>query len=165
MIKGWLVGEKALLSRFDTLNPAIQSGLEQGIGRLTLKLLAHVKADKLSDQVLRVRTGRLRRSINQRVDIEGTKVTGTVGTNVAYAARQEFGFQGTETVKEHLRMMTQAFGRPVKNPRKITVKTFSRTINYPAHSFLRSALEDMKGEIAAGIQQAINASASQVFGK
>lgn len=165
MIKGWLVGDKELVARFDRFGPEVQKSLESGVGRLALKLLAHVKEDKLSDQVLRVRTGRLRRSINQKVQVDGARVYATVGTNVAYAARLEFGFTGTESVRAHLRMMKKAFGKTVKNPHQIMVGAHSRKVNYPAHSFLRSALEDMRDEITAGLQSAISQSASKVFNK
>lgn len=165
MIKGWLVGDQELIARLERFSPELQKSLQGGVSRLALKLLAHVKEDKLSDQVLHVRTGRLRRSINQRVESSGSAVYGSVGTNVSYARRHELGFNGTESVRAHLRMMKTAFGREVKNPRQIQVNAFSRRVNYPAHSFLRSALSDMRDEINAGLQQAVESAAKQVFNR
>ena len=165
MIRGWLVGDKEMIARFERFGPEVQSALKDGVGRLALQLLRHVVKDKLTDGVLRIQTGRLSRSINQKVEADGARVYGIVGTNVKYAARHEFGFAGAETVKAHMRMMKQAFGRPVKNPRQIMVGSFSRNVNYPAHSFLRSALEDMRPEITEGLQRSIDSSISKVFKK
>ena len=165
MIKGWLVGDREAVARFDRFGPEFRTALERRVQRLALKLLAHVKEDKLSDQVLKVRTGRLRRSINQQVESDGARVYGSVGTNVVYARRHELGFQGNESVRAHLRMMTQAFGKEVKNPRQIEVRAFTRKINYPAHSFLGSALADMRQEIQDGIAAALDDTAKTVFNK
>lgn len=143
----------------------MRAALKDGVTRLAFKLEAKVKGDKLSDQVLHVRTGRLRRSINTRIEQQGSSVIGYVGTNVVYAKRQEYGFVGTETVRQHLRMMTQAFGKPVKDPHKVEVKAHARKVNYPAHSFLRSALADMDDEIRTKMEQLLNESANKVFGR
>lgn len=158
MIRGWLVGDAELVAKLERTAPAMGQALEKSVQRLALQLLRHVKEDKLSDQVLHVRTGRLRRLINQRVAVEGGKVTGIVGTNVAYGARHEFGFQGTETVRAHLRRIKQAWGRPIAE-REVAVRAHARNVNYPARSFLRSALADMRGQIEAGMKKALDEAA------
>lgn len=155
MISGWLIGDAELVAKLTRTAPAIQNALEGSVRRLALMLLRHVKEDKLSDQVLRVRTGRLRRSITQAVQVIGPKVTGIVGTNVAYAARQEYGFKGQENVRSHLRTIKKAWGRPIAE-RSVMVRPFTRNVNYPAHSFLRSALADMRQQINADMDKALN---------
>lgn len=155
MISGWLIGDFELVSKLTRTAPAIQNALEGSVRRLVLMLLRHVKEDKLSDQVLRVRTGRLRRSITQAVQVIGSKVTGIVGTNVAYAARQEYGFKGQENVRAHLRNIKKAWGRPIAE-RAVMVQPFTRNVNYPARSFLCSALADMRLQINADMESALN---------
>ena len=163
MLKGELIGGNELVGRFKRINPAIQESLNESVQRLTLKLMKKVKQDKLSGQALNVKTGRLRRSVNRRFEQSATVVSGFVGTNVEYAARQEYGFTGTETVREHMRMMKVAFGRPVKDPHQVLVKQHSRRVNYPAHSFLRSALADMDAEIKESIASAVQQKVNEVF--
>jgi hypothetical protein len=42
-----------------------------------------------------------------------------VGTNVEYARPHEYGFNGTVTVKEHLRLVKKAFGKSLKTPKEV----------------------------------------------
>lgn len=152
MIEGQVVGGTELVQRIGAFGPKIQGGLEKAIRRLTIELLAQVKAQKLSGQVLNVKTGRLRRSITQRIDGAGSaSVTGTVGTNVAYGKVHEFG--GPQTIRAHQRMMTKAWGKPVKEPRLISVR--AHIAKYPERSFLRSALADLEPKIKATLQGAV----------
>jgi len=116
-----------------------------------LRLVRRVKL-KLSDDVLNVKTGRLRRSINGRMTGQGTaEVSAFVGTNVPYGRTHEYG--GDVTVKEHLRLVKQAFGKQLKTPVWQTVR--SHTVHYPERSFLRSALNEMRGEIKEELSRAV----------
>jgi phage gpG-like protein len=151
LIQGAVVGGEVVVARYDNMPDRLRAELRRGIGRAVLLVQRQSKQEKLSDQVLHVRTGRLRRSINTRVELHTDDVTGIVGTNVSYAKAHERG--GTFTVKEHLRMMTQAFGKPVANPRQITVRQHS--VTYPERSFLRSALYDMREPIRLEFEQAV----------
>lgn len=49
-----------------------------------------------------VDTGRLRNSIGHQVHQEGTKVVATIGTNVSYAAFQEYGTRKGVPAKRYL---------------------------------------------------------------
>lgn len=156
-IRGEIKGDREVvadLRRFDT---AARGEIQKGIGRVTLKLLTRVKAQKLTGQALNVRTGRLRRSITQRIEAGADEISGIVGTNVEYAAIHEYGFKGAVSVKQHLRLVKEAFGRPLKSPVWSTVRAHSVNVNMPERSFLRSALADLKssGEIEAEIDAAI----------
>lgn len=122
--------------------------------RESLELTAYVKEDKLSGQVLNVRTGTLRRSIHRDLRTTANEVVATVGTNVEYARIHEYGFHGEQSVHEHLRMMKQAFGRPVRNPRPIRVRAHVRRVDLPERSFLRSALADLEARITEGAGEA-----------
>jgi phage gpG-like protein len=126
-----------------------EPALKQLIQRLTFKLLAMVKADKLSGQVLNVKTGKLRRSINAKFENNGN--TGTVGTNLIYGKVHENG--GPIEISAHMRMMKQAFGRHVKVPREISVSNY--IANFPERSFLRSALKDIEPAIQPAVARLI----------
>lgn len=139
----------------------IQRIIETTIGRLTLKLLIKIKSEKLSGQVLNVQSGRLRRSMTQEVRGQGTNVvSGIVGTNVEYAPPHERGFHGVVSVKAHMREIKQAWGRSIA-PRSVEVSGHSRSVNIPARSFLKSALNEMTPEIQASLMRAIDAGLKQ----
>ena len=90
-------------------------------------------------------------SLEQRPDAVLAQLT----NSQPEAAFYEFGFQGTEQVSEHLRMMTQAFGKPVATPHEVLVRAYSRTVDAPAHGPATQALEQMTPEIIDGFTQAI----------
>lgn len=77
------------------------------------------------------------------VKATGSKVE--VGTNVKYAAAHHFGVSKTvsQRVREHVRRVSQAFGKPVE-PRKVTVAAHNRTMKMrlPARPFMLVQDED-----------------------
>lgn len=132
--------------------------IKQAMDVYTIRLQARVKA-KLTDNVLHVRTGTLRRSINRQVQaISSTKVQGIVGTNVPYAGVHEYGYHGTVFVPEHTRRITTAAKTgltyakakigPIGSKRTryiqgmATVKGHSMKMNIPERPFLRPSLEE-----------------------
>lgn len=156
MITGKVMGGREVVLHLKTTLPeGIAQRVATAVDRLSLELLTKVKAQKLSGQVLKNRTGTLRRSINRAMQQGDGKIQASVGTNIAYAKVHEFGFHGTEQVKAHLRMMKVAFGREVMNPRQIEVKAFTRQVNLPERSFLRSALREMESQIKEQISLAV----------
>lgn len=174
MIKFEIKGDDAVIAKLFQFPESLRSQLRKAVQESVFNLQAHVKANKLSGQVLKNRTGRLRRSISQSVTDTGTAVVGIVGTNVKYARAQEYGFKGIVTVREHLRQLRTAhrmalvgaskhggIGEYVKKRGKLTgevatVKEHSRKVDLPARSFLRSALKDVTPEFMQTIQQAVN---------
>jgi phage gpG-like protein len=129
MITASIIGGRELVNRLDgTMPQSIREQLLKTVEGLAIKLSRHVKEDKLSGQVLKVQTGRLRRSINYKLTDNGKSVVAIVGTNVEYARVHEYG--GT-------------FSRASK-------VGASRAI-YPERSFLRSSLQDMDSEIKTTI--------------
>jgi hypothetical protein len=156
MITGTVTGAEAVIAKFDHMPQKLHAKLKFAITRLTLKLQKNVKADKLSGQVLKVRTGTLRRSIDQHVVDTGSAITGRVSTNVKYGKAHEYGFTGTQDVRAHLRTIKQAFGRSI-NPVSVTVREHSRSVKMPERSFLRSALRDMNesGQIMEALNKAV----------
>lgn len=140
-------GDAAVGLTLVSMGMRVRARLLADVTRLTIALQAKVKAEKLTGQVLHVRTGRLRRSINTRIRETSTSVVGQVGTNVPYARVHEYG--GVVTVREHVRAVTQVFGRPVA-PTTAVVR--AHTATYPARSFLRSALREMQPTIIATLR-------------
>lgn len=147
MITGTVIGGERAIARFAAMPGRLREELRNGIARAVLKLQTFVKTDKLSGQVLNVRTGRLRRSITQRVTEESGRVVGIVGTNVIYARVHEYGFSGTVNVREHLRR--------AKSGALATIRGHSRHVNLPERSFLRSALSDMQPDIRAEFEASL----------
>lgn len=172
MSREWIFGDKEIARRFRAIPDSVRSRVTDSIGRLTLRLQRKIKAEKLSGlqakeggrggfrrnkslQVLQVRTGTLRRSIDQQLLTDSTAVAGVVSTNVVYGKAHEYGGLQTQTVREHLRLVKKAFKRDLKNPVFATVKAHSRTVNLPERSFLRSALAEMQEEIVGGVNKAV----------
>lgn len=140
-----LTGDKELLRQFQRLERVAQGQvLKRALvsGALLIVNQAKVNAPYL--------TGNLRRSLHVggegglgglEGDTTGTDIGGqeigsdyaevSVGTNVAYAARREFGFAGTDSL--------------------------GRTYNDPATPYLRPAIESEKGAAQREIADAANA--------
>lgn len=146
MIKGTIIGDAEAAVRFDSMPARLYGEVRTSIGRLVLLIQTRTKQLKLSGQVLKVRTGRLLRSINTRMTEKPGEVSGTVGTNVEYARIHEFGFHGNVNVKEHLRLSKNGFRLPVR--------AHIRRVDLPERSFLRSSLRDLRPEIVAELEQA-----------
>jgi len=160
MITAKLENGKELTKRFKDSIPEIQNGVQKEIMRLALKMTGKVMG-KLSGDVLRVRTGRLRRSIHPEWDFKQGYSGATVGTNVEYAGIHEYGFSGSVLVKSFQREMTKAFGKPI-SPTQVTVRAHTRNINMPERSFLRTTLREMNSEITDSLQLAVTKELNKV---
>lgn len=151
---------EALLSRVLGSHDRLMSNLRIVVQRLAIKAQGTVKQDKLSGQVLHVRTGTLRRSINQKLLETGTGVYGQIGTNVKYAAIHEFGFDGVVNVEPHarrsaLQMSAKRSKRVSKGDGEIFVQEHTRHMHMPKRSFLLSTLQDMAPEIRTTLRASI----------
>lgn len=159
-IEGTVLGDREVIANLGRIEPAVRAELVKATGRITLKLMRQSVQNKLSGQVLKRRTGTLARSVTQspRTFEVGHTIVGTVGVTdisgpggrapVKYGRMHEYGFAGDVPVKEHLRMVKQAFGKALKSPVASTVKAHARKVNMPVRSFLRSALKDL---VEAGV--------------
>ena len=147
------ISENAVSARLTSLRASIRARLAAAMDREAFALQARVK-QKLSGDALHTVTGRLRRSINVRREDTPTTLTRTVGTNVVYARAHEYGFDGVVTVREHLRHITQAFGRPIP-PRDIIVRAHAAHMHLPERSFIRSALAERAPAIRAALVAAV----------
>jgi len=154
MISAVLTGHEQLIPYVRKIYPNTQAALEESVGQLALKLVRKIREEKLTDQQLKNRTGALRNSISQRIDTSGSRITAVINTRKPYAMAHEFGFTGTVTVKEHMRQIRQAFGKPI-SPVNVRVRTHTMHMHLPERSFLRSSLREMETEIKAGMRDAL----------
>ena len=153
-----------LMAQLRSYPERVASSVVKAMNRCTILVQAHVKTNKLTGQVLHVRTGTLRRSINREVRASGQTgmIEGIVGTNVSYAAVHEYGFSGTVSVREYVRRVkaggraAMGLGRRAKGTAGVTtVRAHSRSVNVPERSFLRSALKDCTPVINLEFQRAL----------
>jgi len=151
MIDVEVAGADEVADRLRSFPDRVRSRLVSVLERVGVALGDRVR-DQLGGDVLHIRSGRLSGGITLAVDAgDRTSVTlGIDGDAVPYAAYQEFGFHGTESVRAQLRTIRQAFGRPI-SPRQVAVRGYTRHVDYPAHSFLRSALADIAPDAVAEI--------------
>lgn len=133
---------EALLARLKGTHDRLQADLRRAVERLSITVQSDVKENKLTGQVLHVRSGTLRRSINRKVDEDARGIMATVGTNVIYGRVHEYGFQGQVNVREHTRM-----GH--------TVSAHTRQVDLPERSFLRSTLREREDEIKDTLRAAV----------
>ena len=162
MLNLTLTGDKKLVDQLEQYPTIAASVIGVKVASLTLKLQAHITQDKLTGQVLGVKTGALRRSIANEYSSDSLSFRGRIFSSgdVKYAAFWEFGFNGTERVK--------AFERLVKAEglrRGFKVREHTRQVNQAPRSFMRSALADMAAEITTEIKKAAVASVAQACGK
>lgn len=137
---------------------AVASGIARAITQLGIDLQQRIQEGELSGQILGVRSGALRSSIDLQIDQSGDEVSATVSSDSAYAQVHEYGFSGTVDVRASLRRITQAFGHSISE-KAINVRSYRRRMDLPERSFLRSALEDMepqvRDEVAAALLEAL----------
>lgn len=154
MIIGKVTGDEAVVLRLRVMGDRIRERLSKELTRSAIALTRYVKERKLSGQVLKNRTGTLRRKINYRTTETEKAMTASVGVKLSYAAAHEYGFDGIVTVREHLRQVKQAFGRPIA-PVTATVHAHQRHMHLPERSFLRSSLRENAPAIRERLRAAV----------
>lgn len=155
------INDRALIQKLDRLPEKMRGAMKRKVTELTLKLESRVK-QKLSGEVLNVKTGALRRSIHSTVEDTGSSITGKVASSgdVNYAAIHEFG--GTIDHPGGTAYIPTASGAVqfISNEAAAAMKgALPRTRPHenpmPERSFLRSSLADMKQEIIDGLAAAV----------
>lgn len=149
-----LKGDQELIARLERMPGAIQQALKLKVTVLALKLENLVKTGKLNGQVLNRISGRLARSINNKVVVAATSVKAHVFSSgdVKYAGIHEYGgktqphliLPKKANVLSFVMGGKQVFARAVQHPGS----------KMPERSFLRSSLRDMSVEISTGLKQA-----------
>lgn len=160
-ITGVVTGDKNVIARLDSIEPKVRESLTRAMLRITIHLQGYVVSKKLSGQLLKRRTGTLAASIQHKVVSTGSSITGVVGSRInqssplKYARIHEDGSNAVVTVREHLRMMKTAFGKPVANPRKITVRTHTMKQNVKAKHYLSGSLAENRDDYLAQLDRAV----------
>ena len=163
MIIAQIIGVEAVQSRFVLAASTSRKRVEVEVKRLGIELLNKVKADKLSGQVLNVKTGKLRRSMNMKFENSQDGMSASVGTNTVYARIHEFGgkifpkngkalkftwpghagnFIDYKAVGKAL--LKGGAARSANKAISIGDVHMLKCVNMPMRSFLRSALEEMR---------------------
>lgn len=155
MLSIHVVGAERVIAALEGFPPRLMEIVKTEVNRLSIALLRYVKEKKLSGDPLRNRTGTLRRKVNQRLESSAAAVTGAVGVRLSYAAVHEYGFNGPVKVREHLRQVKQAWGRPLLRPVWAHVGAHTRQMRMPERSYLRSALRELGPQIQEGLQSAV----------
>lgn len=143
MITAQVLGAEKVQARFDLDAAQAVPRLIRGVQTAGLGLLRLAK-QKVSGDVLDVRTGRGRRSLNEETKVDGTSVTSTVGTPVGYMGNWERGFSRAVGPGSRGGQVTPKHGRP-----GISTKTFQ------PRSFLVSSLNEMRPRIAEQLAKAM----------
>ena len=154
MIAARLVGDDVVLEWLSGASDAVASGIAQAITQLGIELQRHIQDDELSGQMIAVRSGSLKSSIDLQIDQDSERISVTVYSDSKYAAAHEYGFAGTVDVKASLRRIREAFGRQISE-KTINVRAYRRGIELPERSFMRSALEDMDPAIRDEVEAAL----------
>jgi len=168
-----VMGGEALVEKMTQAPGAVSKAMKDAMQR-SLDIIYRRVTDNLTGRILKVRTGRLRQSIQTAVEDGGQR--GRIGTNVEYGAIHEFG----GTTKPHvitargkrLRFVSSRFIGPVKLTKKGKLAkkqtagsvVFASKVNHPgstmpARPFLRPALaesqEEIKALLLAGLTEAL----------
>ena len=154
-----------LLANLDSMPTQVVAAVATKMRSITINLQRHVIADKLHGQVLKQRSGKLARSIQQDSHTDGDTVIGEVFSagDVKYAAIHEFG----GTTPPHDIIPSKAGALAFMMGGKMT---FARIVHHPGskmpeRSFLRSSLTDQAAEITAGLKEAALRGAQQALGQ
>lgn len=130
MIETEIIGLQEFGAKLGLRVSRLEGSLVRAMREIGMDMVAEVKANKLSGQVLRVQTGRLRRSITSKVKNEGGTVSAEVGTNVSYGLIHEFGDKARFSAKG------------MRGP-------------FPQRAFLRPTLVEKEPQIKARVAKAI----------
>jgi phage gpG-like protein len=146
-----LGGDRAVAARLDALPAKAHQGLARAIAQLGFVLRRRVQQEKLSGQVLQVRPGRLRASIDTPIEKKGNEVSATVGAAVKYARFHEFGVPHSWLVQ-------------ARRAKALRFKIGGRVLflqnlahpGLPERSFLRAVLAERTSEIAPKLEAALH---------
>ncbi len=160
----WIeVDETKIQARLTAMPANVYGALVRKVTTLRLMLEAKIKG-KLSDDVLHVRSGNLRRSIFSETLERATSVVGRAASSgdVKYAAIHEFGgvikhpggtpYIVTKDMAMGALFISKATAANFKTPPPVTRP---HNIPMPERSFMRSSLADMENEIIAGLREAV----------
>lgn len=139
--------------------PTIGDAIEQELNAVSIDLQSYIKKNKLSGQVLKNRTGNLRRAIDREVTRTDSAVTATVGVSpnaVKYAAAHEFGAD-INIPEVSGKLMVFSLGDKMI----FTMRHRAFTVHMPERSFLRSSLAENRADIILRLDKAVGQGAAE----
>ena len=150
--------------RFERVGAKVVDAVSRAVERNAIEVTATVKR-KLSGEVLKNRTGTLRRSIHYIVEAQPGMVTATVGANMdeaKYARIHEYGGTINHPAREHTLYFHMSKSGDVGNKfvkkgksnfaQKSHVGAWTQVVK--ERSYLRSSLLDHRDQIIKSIQKA-----------
>jgi phage gpG-like protein len=155
-----ILGDDALIARLRSMPDNVRKKLLAKVTALAFELERKIKGDKLSGQVLNVRSGKLRASIHSSASQTETSTIGKAASSgdVKYAAVHEFG--GTIQVPEIV-AKGKALAFMQNGKMAFYKKVAAHTVKMPERSYMRSSLADMKDRIIAEMTEAVREGARQ----
>lgn len=167
MISGFMIGDRELIDRVSNIPEAIKPDVDVTVQKLGYTLQGHVQRDKLTGQVLKVQTGRLRSSIAQgdpdsRSRFESTPTTAIayVGTNVKYGRTWELdGIPAHDVVPVRAKALRFEIDGVV---------LFRKRVHIPGQGprpYLAPALQEMKPLIIEQLHMTLVTSTQRAMGK
>lgn len=148
------IDDSRLRARFDGMNAKVRAALLKKVSGLAVQLATLVRT-KLSGQVLVVRSGALRASINENVVDSPDGVTGSVFSSgdVKYAAIHEYG--GVIPAHDVIATKAQALAFVWQGKQQFFKRVRIPDVTMPERSYMRSSLSDMKDQIVQGLTDAV----------
>ena len=137
-----IIGAESVVARFQGATERVRAALTATTMRLAIEAQRKVMAEKLSGQVLHVRTDRLRASVNVQPISEAGRIGASTGTNVSYGAYWELGFRrrvGAGARGGPHGLSTDALAR-------YTAKHPAGMRQYGPRSFLSPVLSEMRAQ-------------------
>ena len=160
MITGAVIGGGALLARFPRIPDAVRTEVKATVQKLGHRLEGEVKAQFLTGQSLKVRTGRLRSSITHgaegplsRQESTPTSEIYYVGTNIKYGRAWELGFTVPAMTIRPVKAKALHFMIGGKDVFAMSANIPGRTV--AARPFLKPELEAMRPLIVSEIRAAL----------
>ena len=166
-------GHKAIVRFLGNLPLKVIPNLVDALNTYVIKLADHIVTQKLSGQVLKVRTGTLRSSIVPILaHMEGRVIMAGVGTGVKYARIHEFGGTIVPKVAQALTvplpgvkgrardykntfiakgMIFQKQGREI-----IPLFALKKSVTIPARPYFRPSLIETIGDLTDGLDRALD---------
>jgi phage gpG-like protein len=130
--------QDALLGQADALRGALEARIQQ----------------KLSGEVLQIRSGALAASIISSIENDGSDTSVSISsTGVPYAAIQEFG--GKTAAHDIIAVKAKALAFSMGGDQIFAKNVHHPGSTIPARSYLGSSLAEMRDDIESGFKQAI----------
>lgn len=158
-INAVIEAERAVYARLDTWDQKLVEELYSRIVKLTrgLELLVRSNAPVGRGN----HGGRLRESVHSKVVRSEGHIAGIVTASVPYLPVIEFGVHKSLNVSGHEMKLDHAWSRDI-DPIQVFVDPYVRHANVEETLFMQRALESMGGEIAAELQQVLDAASGEI---